>query len=45
MIFNINSILDALNCFQLRYDRFSLIICTHNLIYTHFDYEIQFIRY
>ena len=45
MIFNIISILDALNCFQLRYDRFISIICTRYLIYTHCDYEIKVIRY
>ena len=31
-MFNIKSILDALNCFRLRYHRSSLIMCTHSLI-------------
>ena len=34
VIFNLNYILDALNCFRLYYDtdRLSLIICTNYLI-------------
>ena len=45
VIFNLNYILDALNCFWFHYDRLSLIICTHYLIYTHCDYDIKIIRY
>ena len=45
VIFIMNSILDALNCFRLYYDRLSLIICTHYSIQTHCDYDIKVIRY
>ena len=45
VIFNLNYILEALNCFRLHYDRFILIICSHYLIKTHCDYDIKVIRY